>query len=172
MTQTAFAFGLGVGTLNAKNEWLEVFFPQPILNPSPDIVALASGSDSNGVLTQEQLRQLQKDLSTAGEAELAAFAGRLGDSSRPAVMVLLEQDNAPANVPEGYLKLHLLSHRLVKPHGTDLTGLFGVLPNVAWTNEGPVDIAELAERQLAARLRGDVLEVSCCLLYTSDAADD
>jgi 2,3,4,5-tetrahydropyridine-2-carboxylate N-succinyltransferase len=75
--------------------------------------------------------------------------------------VLLTQDSAPANVPEGYLKLHLLSHRLVKPHGTNLDGLFGILPNVAWTNEGAVDINELTERQLSARLRGELLEVSC-----------
>ena len=59
------------------------------------------------------------------------------------------------------VKLHLLSHRLVKPQGTNLDGLFAVLPNVAWTNEGAIAIAELAERQLAARLRGDTLEVSC-----------
>ncbi len=87
MTQTAFAFGLGVGTLNAKNEWLEVFFPRPMLNPSPEIVAVAEGSDSSAVLTQEQLRQMKKDLAAAGESELAAFAGRLDDSGRPAVMV-------------------------------------------------------------------------------------
>jgi 2,3,4,5-tetrahydropyridine-2-carboxylate N-succinyltransferase len=44
-------------------------------------------------------------------------------------------------VPEAYLKLHLLSHRLVKPHGTNLQGLFGILPNVAWTSEGAIDIS-------------------------------
>ncbi|HCD56265.1 MAG TPA: 2,3,4,5-tetrahydropyridine-2,6-dicarboxylate N-succinyltransferase, partial [Halieaceae bacterium] len=60
-----------------------------------------------------------------------------------------------------YLKLHLLSHRLVKPHGTNLQGLFAILPNVAWTSEGAIDISELPARQLAARLRGDTLEVSC-----------
>ena len=49
----------------------------------------------------------------------------------------------------------------MKLHGTDLQGLFGVLPNVAWTSEGAIDIAELPGRQLAARLRGEVLEVSC-----------
>ncbi|HBQ41206.1 MAG TPA: 2,3,4,5-tetrahydropyridine-2,6-dicarboxylate N-succinyltransferase, partial [Halieaceae bacterium] len=62
---------------------------------------------------------------------------------------------------EAYLKLHLLSHRLVKPHGTNLQGLFAILPNVAWTSEGAIDISELPARQLAARLRGDTLEVSC-----------
>jgi len=75
--------------------------------------------------------------------------------------VLLTLDQPPRNVPEAYLKLHLLSHRLVKPHGTNLEGLFGVLPNVAWTSEGAIDLAELPQRQLSARLRGEVLEVSC-----------
>ena len=75
--------------------------------------------------------------------------------------VLLPVDAAPASVPEGYLKLHLLSHRLVPPHGTNLDGLFGVLPNVAWTSEGAIAIDELPARQLGARLRGETLEVSC-----------
>ena len=161
MKDTAFAFGLGVGTLNSREEWLEVFYPQPLLNPPAELIAMATGMDSNTPLTQDQLRQLQQDLSAAGETKLAAFAGRLRDSGRPTVMVLLTEDRAPANVPEGYLKLHLLSHRLVEPHGTDLSGLFGVLPNVAWTSEGAIDLEELPERQLDARLRGEVLEVSC-----------
>jgi 2,3,4,5-tetrahydropyridine-2-carboxylate N-succinyltransferase len=161
MTQTAFALGLGVGTRNSREEWLEVFFPRPILDPPMELVALAEGADSDSVLDESQLRQLQQDLAAIGEADLAAFAGRLRGSGRPGVLVLLRDDAPPRNVPEGYLKLHLLSHRLVKPHGTDLTGLFGILPNVAWTSDGPVDIAELPERQLSARLRGEVLEVSC-----------
>jgi 2,3,4,5-tetrahydropyridine-2-carboxylate N-succinyltransferase len=161
MTQTAFALGLGVGTRNSREAWLEVYFPRPILNPPPELVGLVEGADSDSVLNENQLRRLQQDLAAAGEAELAAFAGRLRDSGRPGVLVLLREDAPPRNVPEGYLKLHLLSHRLVKPHGTDLTGLFGILPNVAWTSDGPVDIAELPERQLSARLRGEVLEVSC-----------
>jgi 2,3,4,5-tetrahydropyridine-2-carboxylate N-succinyltransferase len=160
MTEGAFAFGLGVGTHNSKGEWLEVFYPQPLLSPSAAIAAAAAdcGFDT---LTEEQLRALQTQFNEAGEADLATLAGRLLDSGRPAVAALLIGDGAPASVPEAYLKLHLLSHRLVKPHETDLTGLFGILPNVAWTNEGAVDMEELAQRQLAARLRGEVLEVSC-----------
>lgn len=161
MTNTAFALGLGVGTRNARQEWLEVFYPCPVLNPPAELVAIARDTDSQAVLDQDQLRQLQQDLSAAGFSELSAFAGRLRDSGRSGVLVLLTEDAPPRNVPEGYLKLHLLSHRLVKPHGTDLTGLFTILPNVAWTSDGPVDIAELPERLLDARLRGEVLDVSC-----------
>lgn len=161
MTDSAFAFGLGVGTLNSKGEWLEVFFPQPLVAPPADLVAAVAGCGSATALDEAALRELQTALAAAGCKSQAALAGRLLDSGRPAVAVLLRQDSPPANIPEGYLKLHLLSHRLVKPQTIDLQGLFGVLPNVAWTNEGAVDIGELAERQLAARLRGEVLEVSC-----------
>ena len=47
-----------------------------------------------------------------------------------------------------------------KPHGTDLSGISALLPNVAWTDEGAIDLDELPERQLTARLSEKVLEVS------------
>jgi 2,3,4,5-tetrahydropyridine-2-carboxylate N-succinyltransferase len=59
----------------------------------------------------------------------------------------------PADAYDGYLRLHLLSHRLVRPHAVNLSGLFGVLANVAWTSHGPVDPAALEEVRL--RFRGD-----------------
>jgi 2,3,4,5-tetrahydropyridine-2-carboxylate N-succinyltransferase len=117
--------------------------------------------DNDSALTAEQCRTLAQALHAAGESEQAALAEHFANSDAPVIAVLLTTDSAPTTVGEGYLKLHLLSHRLVKPHGTNLDGLFGVLPNVAWTSEGAIDIAELPQRQLAARLRGEVLEVSC-----------
>ncbi len=161
MTDSAFAFGLGVGTRNSQDQWLEIYFPQPVLSPSPALVAAVGDADSDVPLSSEQLSNLQAALASANETEQASLAAQLANSDRPAVAVLLQRDEAPANVPQGYLKLHLLSHRLVAPHGTNLDGLFGILPNVAWTSEGAIDLAELPARQLAARLRGEVLEVSC-----------
>ncbi len=161
MTDNAFAFGLGVGTHNSAGEWLEIFFPAPLISPSAGIAAATASLDSAEALSPEQLTSLAAALAESGERAQAELAGRLADSGRPVVAVLLQSDRAPANVPEAYLKLHLLSHRLVPPHGTDLTGLFGILPNVAWTSEGAIDLSELPDRQLAARLRGETLEVSC-----------
>lgn len=160
MTSSAFAFGLGVGTHNGKGEWLEIFFALPILNPTHELTKAVGQCDSNLPISPDQLKDLQGKLAAAGETSQADLATQLLTSDRPVAVVLLPQDKAPANVPEAYLKLHLLSHRLVPPHGTNLEGLFGVLPNVAWTNEGAIDINELSERQLAARLRGELLEVS------------
>tara|TARA_R110002110_G_scaffold415561_2_gene650975 strand:+ start:208659 stop:209678 length:1020 start_codon:yes stop_codon:yes gene_type:complete len=161
MTDSAFAFGLGVGTHNQKREWLEVFFPQPLLQPPAEIARAVAHCDSNQALSAQQLARLEDALQACGAAGQAALAKSLQDTQQPVVAVLLQQDEPPANVPQGYLKLHLLSHRLVQPHGTNLDGLFGVLPNVAWTSEGAVDLSELPQRQFDARLRGEVLEVSC-----------
>lgn len=160
MNDSAFAFGLGLGTRNSNGDWLEVFFARPLLTPSRELADAVGKHASDRALQEQDLRELSTALDAAGEREQASLANSLADSGGSAVAVLLREDGPPGNVPEGYLKLHLLSHRLVQPHGTSLEGLFGLLPNVAWTNEGAVDINELHERQLAARLRGQVLEVS------------
>jgi 2,3,4,5-tetrahydropyridine-2-carboxylate N-succinyltransferase len=166
MTQV-FSLGLGVGTQNTKGEWLEVFYPTPLLQPSSAttqaIAAITGYTGGNQALSlsNEQAAKLAETLQSAGDAEQAAIARQLSQSQRPLVATLLETDAGPTSVPEAYLKLHLLSHRLVKPQGINLTGIFGVLPNVAWTNQGAIDLAELPERQLQARLKGELLEVAC-----------
>ena len=63
----------------------------------------------------------------------------------------------PTDAYDAYLRLHLLSHRLVKPHGLSLEGIFGVLPNVAWTSHGPVDPAALPEVRMRFRGAGEPL---------------
>lgn len=164
---TLYSLAIGVGTQNTKGEWLEVFFPQPLLNPASataSAVAETLGySEGNQAISinEAQLNDLARALENSGDTEQANLANSLKGSQRPLVAVLLAEDAAPGSVPEGYLKLQLISHRLVKPHGTVLDGLFGTLPNVAWTNQGAVDLEELPARQLAARMNGELLSVDC-----------
>jgi 2,3,4,5-tetrahydropyridine-2-carboxylate N-succinyltransferase len=164
MTQQ-FALGFGVGTQNQKGEWLEVFYPAPLFQPSAAIVdsvraTLGYTGDNTAIqLDNGKLQTLAQQLRAAGEAAQADLLLQLQDSTQPRVATLLATDSTPTSVPEAYLKLHLLSHRLVKPHGIALAGIFGVLPNVAWTNQGAIDLGELPARQLQARLRGELLEV-------------
>jgi 2,3,4,5-tetrahydropyridine-2,6-dicarboxylate N-succinyltransferase len=86
-----------------------------------------------------------------------AFAGAAGpDELRGvtvvAVLTVIEDLSAPpADTHDAYLRLHLLSHRLVAPNTINLDGIFGALPNVAWTNRGPVDPADLPTVRLRAR---------------------
>ncbi|WOJ96385.1 2,3,4,5-tetrahydropyridine-2,6-dicarboxylate N-succinyltransferase [Congregibacter brevis] len=157
----AYALGLGLGTQDRDGNWLDVFFPMPVLTPPPSLVACFGELASDKVLSQDDLQALANECDAAGHGDLASLARRIGDSDQPGVAVCLREDVAPDTVPAAYLKLHLLSHRLVKPQETALQGVFGVLPNVAWTDRGAIALGELAEQQLDARLRGEVLEVSC-----------
>jgi 2,3,4,5-tetrahydropyridine-2-carboxylate N-succinyltransferase len=74
--------------------------------------------------------------------------------------VIEDLDAPPADTHDAYLRLHLLSHRLVQPNTINLTGVFGVLPNVAWTDRGPVDPAALDGARLRARAEGRPLIVT------------
>ncbi len=68
----------------------------------------------------------------------------------------IDLDAPPANVPDVYLRLHLLSHRLVRPHGVNLDGIFGVLTNVVWTSVGPCPVDDFERVRLALRRKGPV----------------
>jgi 2,3,4,5-tetrahydropyridine-2-carboxylate N-succinyltransferase len=159
MTDSAFALGIGPGTRDARGNWLEVFYPQPVLAPPAALTERVRDLASPEPLTPEALRALASALE--GEPGWGDLLAQLAASDRPVACTLLDSDAPPETVPEAYLKLQLISHRLVRPHGTRLDGLFGLLPNVAWTDEGAVALEELPQRQLAARLRGRILEVSC-----------
>ena len=156
----ALAFAIGVGTQNAKGEWLEVFYQKPVYQPEAGLVEAAKAAGYEGgnqaiALDAGKLEALAGALS----GEQADLAASLKDSKAPTVLVVLESDEQASSTPEVYLKLQLISHRLVKPHGIDLAGIFGLLPNVAWTNKGAIDLAELPQKQLEARMNGELLEV-------------
>jgi 2,3,4,5-tetrahydropyridine-2-carboxylate N-succinyltransferase len=156
------AIGLGVGSKNSNGEWLEVFYPQPIFQPEDSTVeklieALSLTLENQTVtLSEDQLSALAN---THSLGELSIIAEKLGGSKQSIALVIIEEDGSASSTPEVYLKLHLISHRLVKPHGINLDGIFGLLPNVAWTNQGAIDLSELPQKQLSARLSGELIEV-------------
>ena len=164
MSTTLFSLAFGVGTQNRQGAWLEVFYAQPLLAPSAELVATIApvlgyeGGNQAIAFSNAQAAQLAEAVKAVDAAQ-AALLTRLAESHKPLVATLLAEDGALTSTPEAYLKLHLLSHRLVKPHGVSLAGIFPLLPNVAWTNQGAVDLGELAELQLEARLKGELLEV-------------
>ena len=162
---TLYSFGIGIGTKNSNGQWLEVFYPSPILRPSQDLSSIITSEfgDNNEDIepTKAQLDALESALAATGYDDFAELIRSLKTTNHNVVAVVLLQDSAPTSVPQAYLKLHLLSHRLVKPHHTNISGIFGVLKNIAWTNIGPIDLNELPERLLAARKTGDVIQVDC-----------
>jgi 2,3,4,5-tetrahydropyridine-2-carboxylate N-succinyltransferase len=79
-------------------------------------------------------------------------------SAAPAALVIIESlADPPTDTLDVYLRLHLLSHRKIRPHQANLTGVFGLLPNVAWTSAGPcaperVDALRAAQRKAGQHL--------------------
>jgi 2,3,4,5-tetrahydropyridine-2-carboxylate N-succinyltransferase len=78
---------------------------------------------------------------------------------RRQLCVTADLDLPPADSADAYLRLHLLSHRLVRPNAMNLDGIFGVLPNVGWTSLGPVAVGEIGAARQRALARGIHLDV-------------
>jgi 2,3,4,5-tetrahydropyridine-2-carboxylate N-succinyltransferase len=117
------AWGAGRATLSDDGRVLDSFFPDPRLGAPP------AGQTAPG--------------EARGKADL-----RRGVTIVPILTVIEDLSAPPADASDAYLRLHLLSHRLVRPHQISLEGIFAVLPNVAWTVHGPVDPASLTDARL------------------------
>ena len=141
MTANRFAWGYGLATVSATvsansgttGEVLDTWYPSPSLGVPP-AAAIA-------------------------DRALTALTGSQGAASDRGVTIELvlteiDLDAPPVTVADAYLRLHLLSHRLVAPRGLNLTGIFGVLPNVVWTSAGPVPVDDFERARLALRRHG------------------
>ena len=128
------AHGIALVTLTPDDRVLDAWYPAPALG--------ALGDD---------LEPLGGDF----DREDALRGVRVEEQA-----VQVDLDAAPVSAPDAYLRLHLLSHRLVAPHGQNLEGIFGVLANVAWTSLGPVDPAAIEAVRLRARAAGVALAVT------------
>jgi 2,3,4,5-tetrahydropyridine-2-carboxylate N-succinyltransferase len=97
---------------------------------------------------------------SAAEApdELAALTGRDDDRGVETALIrtVIELADPPADAYDAYLRLHLLSHRLIRPHDANVDGIFGVLTNVVWTNHGPCAVDGFESVRARLRRRGPV----------------
>lgn len=109
---------------------------------------------ANGVVLDTWFAQPTLGALQAVPSELQALVGKddIRGVSKELVSIEIDLEIAPTSVSDAYLRLHLLSHRLVKPHGLNLDGIFGILNNVVWTSYGPcaVEGFELTRAKLKA----------------------
>ena len=160
-----FAFGLGVGTKSSAGDLLEVYYNAPLVNADDAMIAAVAekvgytGGNAAIEIEESQLKALEAAFLAVGAEDQAEIVEILEGTTQALFVTILETDAEPATTAEVYLKLALLSHRLVQPHGLSLAGMFGLLPNVAWTSEGAVSMDDLSKRQLAARAQGRMLHV-------------
>lgn len=112
MGNQEFAYGIGIATQNEAGQTLEVWFHTLGLGNKV-------GSEKfSELLTADEIRKVKR-VNLSIEIDL----------SKPA-----------SDVADVYLRLQLLSHRLVKPHGLNLDGIFGILHNLVWTSVGPCEV--------------------------------
>ncbi|WP_055479733.1 2,3,4,5-tetrahydropyridine-2,6-dicarboxylate N-succinyltransferase [Sphaerimonospora mesophila] len=134
------AYGIGLATVASDGTVLDTWYPSPALGEPP-----AKGTER---LTAEDV-----------DADMAALLGP--DPARGVEVVAVRTGIArlsepPVDTHDAYLRLHLLSHRLVRPHGVNLDGIFGLLANVVWTNHGPCPVEGFEKVRLRLRARGPV----------------
>lgn len=158
-----YSLAFGIGTRNSKQEWLEVFFPRPLFKPDSKLVSqIAAVLDYEGGNRDIDLDadKIQKLIDGIEDSRQKTILSVMKGSCKPCVATFIESDNELSSTPETYLKLHLLSHRYVRPNEQNLHDLYAILPNVAWTDMGAVDLSELDSLQLKIRAQGGVLEVA------------
>ena len=128
--QPGSAWGIGLATTTTDGTVLDVWYPRPMLGPARD----------------------------ADDTELRALAANDADRSvrQSVVRTVSDLGAPPVDAADAYLRLHLLSHRLVRPHGVDLSGIFGLLAVVVWTNHGPCSAEDFERTRLRLRRRGRV----------------
>jgi len=130
---TSAAWGSGIATVTGDDQVLDAWFPTGRLG--------------------------------LGSAPALAPLGPLGDRLLPGLRTVTVEPvveslaDQPVDAVDAYLRLHLLSHRLVKPHEVNLTGIFGLLSNVAWTSAGPCPADRVDELRLLVRAGGGTLNV-------------
>jgi len=129
------AYGTGLATRTTEGTVLDVWYPAP---------ALLSGG---GPAEQPELRLAERTDPARG-VRMEIVQTRITSLAEP-----------PADTADAYLRLHLLSWRLVRPRTINLEGIFAVLPNNAWTTLGPVPPADLARLRLEAANAGIVVGV-------------
>ena len=138
------AVGVGLATVALDGTVLDTWYPLPELSDAADGMAEEPGTV----------------VVPAGELEPALVEALGTDEERGvevvAVRTVADLTGPPASAYDVYLRLHLLSHRLVAPHGVDLSGMFGLLANVVWTNHGPCPVPEFERVRARLRARGPV----------------
>ena len=156
-------FGIGIGSKNKRNEWLEVWYPEPAYQIDIDLNESLLNSIQTNTIDASSNLKLAKTLSRSETENSVIFdeSIKLLENQPPGLTItLMIEDKPPETTPECYLKLHCLSHRLVKPNQINLDGIFNHLKTIAWTNHGPIDATEIDDVITKMHLLGKRVDIT------------
>jgi 2,3,4,5-tetrahydropyridine-2-carboxylate N-succinyltransferase len=150
------AWGVGIATVTDTGQVLDTWFPAPSMSPDAALVERL-GIAAGGTVTIDDA-EAEELLGVTGGTLLGVDPLR-GVRREVVVTHLPDISAGPVDTYDAYLRLHLLSHRLVRPHGLSLDGVFGVLPNVVWTSAGPCAVDGFETTRLRLRASGVAVQV-------------
>ena len=154
------AWAVGVATYASDGRVLDVWYPRVQLGELSESGATeldGVAGDGPGTFEVDPGVVLADDGS--GSGALTGPDHRRAVERRGVLTVIADLDTPPLDAHDAYLRLHLLSHRLIRPHGANLDGLFGLLSNVVWTSHGPCAVEGFDLVQLKFRAAGIALNV-------------
>ena len=131
------AYDYGIATLTLDGAVLDVWYPSPQLGAAPN--SQPEPAQLTALASEDTIRQVR----------LVVVHTEIPDLQQP-----------PSDAYDVYLRLHLLSHRLVAPHAQNLDGVFGLLTNVVWTSLGPCAVDGFEETRSRARVNGQHVQVT------------
>jgi 2,3,4,5-tetrahydropyridine-2-carboxylate N-succinyltransferase len=155
------AWGVGVATLDLDGRILDTWYPEPALDSAQAVRGRAAELGPEAAVPGT-VRLAIGDIAKLTGLDLAPAYGvdDVRGVETVAVATFIEGlGDPPVDAHDVYLRLHLLSHRLVAPHGVDLTDVFGLLNNVVWTTAGPCPVEGFERRRAAMRSAGDPVVV-------------
>jgi 2,3,4,5-tetrahydropyridine-2-carboxylate N-succinyltransferase len=132
MSEQRSAWGFGLATVTDGGQVLDTWYPSPALGTAPDDAA--ASDELHALVSTDPLRGVRTEV----------------------VRQQIDLDSAPDGTSDAYLRLHLLSHCLVRPNALNLDGIFGALPNVAWTSAGPCSVDGFEQTRTRLRATGHV----------------
>ncbi|WP_426572415.1 2,3,4,5-tetrahydropyridine-2,6-dicarboxylate N-succinyltransferase [Aquihabitans sp. McL0605] len=155
-TSSNSAWAVGIASFSAADgKVLDTWYPEPIMGMTEGALRLAEELSHHGSGgTYELTRRQALDYLRVDVQQLTA-ADDLRRVRRAAVVTFIDDlDAAPIDAHDCYLRLHLLSHRLIRPHGCNLDGIFGLLANVVWTSAGPCAVEGFEQTRMRLRVAG------------------
>jgi len=174
------AFAVGLASVSRFGRVLDSYYPVTNLGegfPVAAVLSKVTGRKAGGGSFELEPEQLNEAIRLLAPREADGEVGRNIAALRMALAALPQDDKGfrsqrsrravvsfigdladqPADVADVYLRLHLLSQRKIQPHGCNLEGIFGILPNVVWSNRGPFDSEDFERTR--AELIGQGIEL-------------
>ena len=149
--------GLGIATKGSSGNALDTSFPY---------IVFKNGGNEHDLNYEKWELLMDQDVIELKDPDMLDvqndyFNNSIANLGKNKSLVLCRiSENKPIEtIEEAYLKLHLLSYKYFLPNSLNLENLFSTLVNVAWTNQGPMEIKEIGQKMLLAKKNNELLEI-------------